>query len=59
MVDLDNYDSSTITKAFWLQEKIRRDGIEGIGFMQAGRNVAISNGPSMTARKISKQLNRL
>jgi len=59
MVDLDDYDGATIEKAFWLQEKIRRDGIEGIGFMQAGRNVAVARGGPMVARKISKHLKRI
>lgn len=59
MVDLDSYSDETIAKAFWLQEKIRRDGIEGIGFMSRGARAWIDDGPDTVADVISRQLRGL
>jgi hypothetical protein len=32
-VDLENYDPEVIAKAFWLQEKIKQDGLEPVRYM--------------------------
>lgn len=32
-IDLKNYDPAVVDTAFRLQQKIKRDGLEGIGYM--------------------------
>ena len=58
-VDLDRYDSETISKAFWLQEYIRRHGIDGIHYMFHARTVARNEGPRDLADNISNEFRRL
>lgn len=59
MVDLDQYDPETLTKAFWLQAKIKRDGIEGIGFMEDAHKWNRGHAADTVADNIDLQLNSL
>lgn len=58
-VDLGSYDDETIAKAFWLQEHIRRYGIDGIHFSRRARRVAEVSGPKIIANEIDKELKKL
>jgi hypothetical protein len=58
-VDLSEYDDEVISKAFWLQEHIRRYGIDGIYFTRHARSVAIQDGSDTVADFIDRELNRL
>jgi hypothetical protein len=59
MGDLDHYDEETLYLAFWLQDKIYREGIEGIHYMRKARTWAKRNAADITADEISKELNNL
>ena len=43
--------------AFWLQDKLSRDGIEGLHFMRDARLWAEENAADVTAQTISKAEN--
>lgn len=58
-VDLNAYDDEVISKAFWLQEHIRRYGIDGIYFTRRARNVAVQEGPDTVANFIEAELRKL
>lgn len=58
-VDLDDYDDEVIAKAFWLQEHIRRYGIDGIHFSRRAKHVAEVQGPKIVADEIDKELKKL
>ncbi|QSG06401.1 hypothetical protein HSR121_2069 [Halapricum desulfuricans] len=45
--------------AFWLQDKIYREGIPGIHFMRDARVWADQNAAKVTAAEISKELRKL
>lgn len=51
--------SETRDLAFWLQDKIFREGIEGIHFMKDARLWAEKNAADVTAKNISKELRKL
>jgi hypothetical protein len=59
MGDLDQYDDETLYLAFWLQDKIYREGIDGIHYMRKARKWAERNAANITADQISKELNKL
>lgn len=59
MSDLDQYDQETLYLAFWLQEKIYKEGIEGVHFMEKAEAWASENAADITARRISRQVRRL
>lgn len=59
MVDLDALDPEVRELAFWLQERIYSDGIEGIHFMQDARLWAEANAADVVAENISKELRKL
>lgn len=58
-VDLSQYDDETVAKAFWLQEHIRRYGIDGIHFTKRAKRVAEVQGPKIVAHEISQELKKL
>lgn len=58
-VDLSRFDSDTIDKAFWLQEHIRRHGVEGINYMFHARTHARTRGPREVADQIDREISRL
>lgn len=58
-VDLDEYDQEVISKAFWLQEHIRRYGIDGIYFSRRAREIARVHGPKDVANSIDRELRKL
>lgn len=59
MANLDQYDSETLYLAFWLQDKIYREGIEGIHYMRKARLWAENNAADITADEIGDQLRKL
>lgn len=58
-VNLDEYDDEVVAKAFWLQEHIRRYGIQGIYFSETAVGVAEREGPDIIADHIDRQLKKL
>lgn len=58
-VDLSRFSPETVDKAFWLQEHIRRNGIEGINYMFHARTEARTRGPRVVADNISNELRKL
>lgn len=58
-VDLDSLDPEVRLLAFWLQEKIYEEGIEGVHYMESARVWAKKNAADVTAREVSKELKRL
>ncbi|UBF22602.1 hypothetical protein HRTV-25_gp21 [Halorubrum tailed virus 25] len=58
-VDLDSLDPAVRELAFWLQDKIFEEGIKGVHFMRDARLWAEENAADVTAREITKELNRL
>lgn len=59
MGDLDKYDEETLYLAFWLQDKIYREGIEGIHYMKTARLWAEDNAADITADNISTEIRKL
>lgn len=57
-VDLSAYDDETIAKAFWLQEHIRRYGIDGIYYSRTGVETADKQGPALVAAFIEAELKK-
>lgn len=53
---IEQYSQATLDKAFWLQRKIKRDGIEGIHYMRTAKAEAAATGPSTVASQISVML---
>lgn len=58
-MDLDSLDPEVRELAFWLQDKIYREGIEGIHYMERARLWAENNSADITARRISRELRKL
>lgn len=58
-VDLSRFDSDTINKAFWLQEHIRRHGVEGIHYMFHAKSEARTRGPREVVDHIDREIARL
>lgn len=58
-VDLDAYDDEVIAKAFWLQEHIRRYGIDGIHYTRRAREIARIHGSDTVADFIDDELRKL
>lgn len=49
-------DKKTRDLAFWLQDKIYREGLEPIGFMKAGRRKVSQDGADIVAENIRERL---
>lgn len=58
-VNLSDYDDDVIAKAFWLQEHIRRTGLDGVNYSQVGEGVAEEIGDDVVAQEIDKELKTL
>jgi hypothetical protein len=58
-LDLSQYDEEVVAKAFWLQEHIRRYGLDGIQYSEVGERVAADEGPEIIAANISKEFRKL
>jgi len=58
-LDLSNYDDEVLAKAFWLQEHIRRTGLDGVNYSEVGKGVADDVGSDVVAQEISKELKSL
>ena len=58
-VDLESYDNDTIAKAFWLQEKIRRDGTPAVKYMATARKLVVARGSNVVAKHVNASLKRL
>lgn len=59
MAELDQYDSETVYLAFWLQDKIYREGIEGVHYMEKAQLWAENNAAEIMADEISDELGKL
>lgn len=59
MADLDSLDPATRELAFWLQDKIYREGIDGIHFMADAHRWAEREAGNVTSREITKELKKL
>ena len=58
-VNLSDYDEDVIAKAFWLQEHIRRTGLDGVNYSQVGEGIAETQGDDIVAQEISKELKKI
>jgi len=58
-VDLDSLDPAVRQLAFWLQDKIYEEGIEGVHYIRDARLWAEENAADVTADKISAELRKL
>jgi hypothetical protein len=59
MTDLDSLDPAVRELSFWLQDKIYREGIEGIHFMKTAETWAEERAADVTADEISKEIRKL
>ncbi len=58
MSNLDKYPSAVVDRAFYLQRKIKRDGLEGIGYMDAAFLHMKAEATHTTATAIDEQLQK-
>jgi len=58
-VDLESLDPEVRLLAFWLQDKIFREGIEGIHYMRSARLWAERKAADTVADEISAELRKL
>lgn len=56
MVNLDAYPKPVVDRAFYLQRKIKRDGLDGIGYMNDAFLVMQSQAVDTTEKNIQKNL---
>lgn len=54
----DKYGSDNVTKAFWLQERIKERGLDGIHFMEEAEVKAKQVGPMITHQAIRSELSK-
>lgn len=57
-VDLDKIDDDVLDAAFWLQEHIRRDGIDAVPFMDMAYRRA-KDGDQDVAEAIDREFSKL
>ncbi|ELY47306.1 hypothetical protein [Natronorubrum sulfidifaciens] len=55
-VDLENVDPVLLDRAFRLQEKIKREGLDGIGYMDAAHYYMRNSADSTVSKHIEKSL---
>ena len=48
-----------LTKAFWLQEKLKEDGLDAVEFMQEAEEWAEDNGVEIVSENIDRELSKL
>ena len=58
-VNLSDYDDEVVAKAFWLQEHIRRTGLDGVNYSEVGESLAEEVGDDVVAQEIDKELAKL
>lgn len=51
-----NYPKPVVDKAFWLQEKIYRDGLTPVGFMAHAKTYAETHGARVVSEHIKRQV---
>lgn len=54
----EQYGSDNVTKAFWLQDRLREKGIDGIHFMREAEVKAQQVGPMITHQAIRSELSK-
>lgn len=59
MVDLDSLDPETREAAFWLQQHLYEEGVEGIHFMRQARAWAEDNAADTVTDSIGAELRKL
>jgi hypothetical protein len=55
-MDLSLYPKEDVAKAFWLQEKIYREGLVPVGFMKVARQYAETEAVKTYAKHIRQEL---
>jgi hypothetical protein len=53
---VEQWGEDDVYKAFWLQEHIKEQGIDGIGYMAAARAYLEKNGNDTTRREMKSQM---
>lgn len=53
---IDSFGEGNVKKAFWLQDKIREEGLDGIHFMRKAENNAESYAPLITYQAVRSEL---
>lgn len=53
---VDEWGESTVEAAFWLSDHIKEEGLDGIGYMERGRNKLRSTGRFTTKQKMESQM---
>lgn len=59
MVDLSEFDDETIQKALWLQQKIKRDGLDAVRFIAAARTHLQREAPGIVSKHLNRTLKRI
>lgn len=55
---IDRYGEGNVKKAFWLQDEIREDGLDGIHFMEVAETNAKSYAHLLTYQAIRSELKK-
>ncbi|ELY49895.1 hypothetical protein DV706_14165 [Natronorubrum bangense] len=55
-MDIDSLDPELVDRAFKLQEKIKREGLQGIGYMEAAHFYMERNAADTVSKHIEKEL---
>jgi len=55
---IEEHGEETVRKAFWLQEKIYEEGIEGVDFSEAAESRIKQQGPLLVKKAIEDNLTR-
>jgi hypothetical protein len=53
---IERWGEDNVAAAFWLQQHIKEEGLEGIGFMKAARSHLEETGESTTKQNIESAL---
>lgn len=55
---IDTYGEGNVRKAFWLQDEIRKDGLDGIHFMEYAEKEVKQFAPMITHSIIESQMKK-
>lgn len=56
MTNLDSYPDWAVDQAFWLQKKIKEEGLRGIGYMEAAQKYQQKNAADTTQKWVNFSL---
>lgn len=54
----NKHGEGTVKKAFWLQDTIFEEGLDGVGFMEAGEDRIQQQGPMLIKKAIEDEFKR-